>query len=180
MGIDKRILRPDAIGLTVVVVALAVYLLVIHRGQSASLNDVAARTAACRRRIEADTAKAAPVPQMARDVARMRQRYNKDWDRRLPRRQELAGFLREISAHLSEQKLANQMIQPGRPEPGPLYNRLPITMRFEGGFPALASFLQRVDAMTRLTRVEQLRIATREDDAQLAIELGMNIYFTEQ
>ena len=52
-------------------------------------------------------------------------------------------------------------------------------MKFEGSFLELAGFLERVDRMTRLTRVEQLSIAPKGEGDLLAIELGMNIYFTE-
>ena len=171
--------RDNLVVLGIVVVVAATYLLVVFRSQSASLEEVRERTAECRRQLEADGVKAAPVPHMARDVETMKRRYDKDWRRRLPQRQELAGFLHEISANLSEEKLSNQIIQPGRPTRGSLYNRLPITMKFEGSFLALAGFLKRVDGMTRLTRIEQLSMAPKDSGEDLSIELGMNIYFTE-
>ena len=175
-----RVPHDNAIVLGIVVTVTAGYLLVIHRTQSADLGEVRASTAECRRKLAADSAKADFVPSMAREIGVMKRRYNKDWDRRLPESQELAGFLREISANLSEEKLVNQIIQPGRPTRGPLYNRLPITMKFEGSFLALAGFLGRVDGMTRLTRIEELKIEPIRGSEDLAIELGMSIYFTEQ
>lgn len=133
-----------------------------------------------KRQIEADAAKAAVVPAMARDIKAMRQLYSKDWDRRLPQQKEQAEFLREISASLSQAKLFNQMIRLGQPTHGRLYNRLPITMEFEGEFLALARFLKQVDGMTRLTRIEELKIQPIHGSDDLSIKLGMNIYFTEQ
>ncbi len=155
------------------------YGLVVYRGQSAALADVSRRAAESRRQWQADTERAAPVVELARQLVAMKRRYDQDWRRRLPPRQELAGFLREIAAHLSEAKLVNPMIQPGRPTRGTLYHCLPITMEFEGSFLELAGFLRRVDQMTRLTRVEQLSVAPKGEGDLLAIELGMNIYFTE-
>jgi Tfp pilus assembly protein PilO len=120
------------------------------------------------------------MPPMIRQIESMKRRYNKDWDRRLPERKELAGFLREIASNLAQEDLSNEMIQPGNPSRSPLYNCLPITMKFEGDFLSLANFLRRVDGMTRLTRVEHLSIQRGDDHRKLPITLGMNIYFTEQ
>jgi len=117
---------------------------------------------------------------MMREIEHMKQRYNSDWNRRLPASQELAGFLREISANLAEENLSRPMIAPGDPTRGSLYNVLPITMKFEGDFLSLAAFLRRVDGMTRLTRIEQLSIRPETTGSGMAIVLGMNIYFTEQ
>ena len=175
-----RVPHDNAIVLGIVVTVTAGYLLVIHRTQSADLGEVRASTAECRRKLAADSAKADFAPSMAREIGVMKRRYNKDWDRRLPQRKELAGFLREISANLTEEKLSRPMIAPGDPSRGSLYNVLPITMKFEGDFLSLAGFLRRVDGMARLTRIEQLSIHPRPQGDDLAIVLGMNIYFTEQ
>ena len=175
-----RLPRDSLIVLGILVVISATYLLVVYRSQAKCLGGLRTQSAERKRQLDADAARASRVPPMLREVESMKQRYNKDWDRRLPRRIELSGFLREISANLAEEKLLNQMTAPGDPSRGPLYNVLPITMKFEGDFLALAGFLKRVDAMTRLTRIEQLKIQPNPGSKNLAIEVGMNIYFTEQ
>ena len=175
-----NITRQNVILVGIVVAMAATYGLVVYRGQSASLEDVRTQEVACRQQMEADAAKAAAVSNMAREVEAMRQQYDEHWEDRLPQRQELAEFLREISANLVAERLSNQDIEPGRPTRGPRYNQLPITIRFQGEFLALARFLGRVDEMARLTRVDQLKIGPIRDTDALAIELGMNIYFTEQ
>lgn len=171
--------RDNLIVLGIVAVIVVTYMVVIYRWQSNSLDEVRGRIAEGERLLEVNGQKATRVPAMIRQVDRMKQRFNKDWDRRLPQRTELAGFLHEISANLAQERLFNQMIQPGNPTRGPLYNRLPITMTFEGDFLALARFLRRVDQMARLTRVEKLSIEPAVGSEELSIELGMNIYFTE-
>ena len=171
--------RDNLIVLGILAVIVVTYMVVIYRWQSNSLDEVRGLIAEGERQLEVNGQKAARVPAMIRQVDRMKQRFNKDWDRRLPQRTELAGFLREISANLAQERLFDQMIQPGNPTRGPLYNRLPITMTFEGDFLALASFLRRVDQMARLTRVEKLSIEPADGSNKLSIELGMNIYFTE-
>jgi Tfp pilus assembly protein PilO len=168
------------------------YAAVVHRYQSRTLTGIATQVAAQKAKLEADAVKARQVAPMARQVEQMKTRYNKDWDRKLPASKELPMFLRDIAGNLAQAKLTNGMIQPGNPYKGSLYNCLPITMKFEGDFLSLASFLKRVDQMPRLTRIENLLINPSEQNQansnalagvwvpRLSIELGINIYFTEQ
>ncbi len=173
--------RDNLIVLGILTMISITYFAVVYRTQSAAAEDVSSRTAEAERLIEANAAQASRVPPMLRQIEQMKQRYNeKDWGRRLPDRQELAGFLREIASGLFQEKLSNQFIQPGNPSQSPLYNCLPITLKFEGDFLALARFLKRIDGMARLTRIECLSINSNEDPEKLEIEMGMNIYFTEQ
>ena len=171
--------RDSLIVLGILTVIVVTYMAVIHRWQSNSLDGVRGRIAEGERLLQANGQKATHVPAMIRQVERMKQRFNKDWDRRLPQGTELDGFLREIYANLAQERLFNQVMRPGDPTRGPLYNRLPITMTFEGDFLALARFLRRIDTMARLTRVEKLIIQPAGGGNELSIELGMNIYFTE-
>jgi len=174
-----RLSRDNLIVLGILAVVVLTYSLVVYRAQSKSLDAAQVEMAERQRQLEANTRQATRVPPMIRQIEKMKQRFNQDWHRRLPQRQELAGFLREISSNLAQENLSNQMIQPGNPGRGRLYNRLPITMNFEGDFLALAGFLGRVDKMTRLTRIEKLIIQPARLGDGLSVELGMNIYFTD-
>jgi Tfp pilus assembly protein PilO len=174
-----RLSRDNLIVLGIVMVIAGTYALVIYRSQSKSLEEARTVRAERLRQIKELEQKAALVPQMEREIEQMRQRFNKEWDRRLPKSDELAGFLRDISANLAQEQLFNQMIQPGNPTRDRLYNRFPIKMKFEGDFLALAGFLQRVDEMTRLTRIDQLVVQPSRNGQGLSMDLGMNIYFTE-
>ncbi len=183
MGVitDVFFSRDNLIVLGILTVISITYFAVVYRTQSVAAEGVSARTAEARRLLEADAVQASRVPPMLRQIEQMKHRYNdKEWGRRLPERQELAGFLREIASGLSLEKLSNQFIQSGNPSQSPLYNCLPITLNFEGDFLALARFLKRIDGLARLTRIEHLVINVGEDPEKLEIEMGMNIYFTEQ
>jgi hypothetical protein len=146
-------------------------------------------------------------------------------DKRLPRQKELGGFLKEISSILEEgetvdaavpgagagsdngangvaspaaSKLAVQLIEPGSPTRGELFNTLPITMKFRGSYRQACSLAKRLEQMERLTRIQKLSItkgscpndqAAAENDADpgasprggsgMDVEIKMNIYFTE-
>ena len=102
-----------------------------------------------------------------------------NFDRRLPKRQELGGFLRQISNDLVLEKLVTQLIDPGNPTREELYHTLPINMQLRGSYLSLASFLEQLERMERLTRVGKLKISSDPQDDKLKIEMQMNIYFTE-
>ena len=173
--------RDNLIVLGIMAVIATTYFTVVHRIQSASARTVSDRTLEVKRLMETELAQANRVPSMIREIEQMKRRYNEqEWGRRLPERQELSGFLRDIASGLSQEKLSNQFIQPGNPYQTPRYNCLPITLRFEGDFLSLARFLKRIDGMARLTRIEHMAISSGQAGEKLEIEMGMNIYFTEQ
>lgn len=128
-------------------------------------------------KLQHDRALAETVPDLAREVEQLRRQHS-NFDRRLPQQKELGEFLREISTTIAAERLTNQVIEPGSPTTGPLYNNLPIIMEFDGSFRGLANFLTQIDQMERLTRIERIRIEP-SDDGQLQVEMQLNIYFTE-
>ena len=177
-----RVTKDNLVMLGILLAITAAFFLAVYRAQSGQLESVKIAVAERKRQLEAAGLKASRVPPMMREIEQMKQRYSKNWDRRLPHRQELAGFLKEIAGNLAGEHLANTITRPGAPTRGRLYNCLPINMQFEGDFLSLVGFLKRVDAMARLTRIEQLTIDPRRDDPNhaLSMVMGMNIYFTEQ
>jgi Tfp pilus assembly protein PilO len=166
------------LGLVGVLVGATVAL--VFRPQGRQLDELRTQIATRQNVLESDAQKVAVVPEMLRQVQEMKQRY-RDFDRKLPKRKELGGFLREISGNLSEERLANQLIEPGNPSREELFNTLPIVMKFRGSYLSLASFLKRLDEMQRLSRVEKLKIDcnAKDDSAALDIEVLLDIYFTE-
>ena len=156
----------------------------VYFPQQRKLRDLRSRIARQKLRLVATGKKATAVPEMLRTVQNMRQRYG-DFDRQLPQRKEIGGFLREISGNLSEEALANQSIEPENPTQQKLFHTLPILLRFQGSYLSLASLLKRLEKMERLTQVQRLSItngtgAKREGvQDRLDIELRMHIYFTE-
>lgn len=157
----------------VVTAACGVYL-----PQSRKLDSIRSDVASQKLTLESEAHKASVVPQMVRQIQAMRSRQE-DFDRRLPKQKELGGFLKEISENLEAEHMSNQLIEPGTPLQEKLYNTLPIVMRFRGSYMSLVKFLERVDKMERLTRVQKLTIAPDPKEQVLDVTLYMNIYFTE-
>ena len=150
----------------------------VYRAQGHTIDDLHAKVASKKTLIRANAERAAVLPQVAQRVEDMKSLYQ-ELDRRIPQRTELGGFLREISGELTAARLSNQLIEPGNPTREELFHTLPIIMRFEGNYLALADLLQRIHTMQRLARVQKLRVERKKDSSNLQIELQMNIYFTD-
>ena len=130
--------------------------------------------------LEADAAQAAVVPEMIRQIETMKRRYT-GFDRRMPKRKELAGFLKEISGVLAAERLTILNTEPRSPKREKLFHTLPISMKLQGPYLSLANLLDQIDKMERLTRIQRLSVSkdAKNTGQDLNIELQMNIYFTE-
>jgi len=163
----------------------------VYVPQDRELDGLRQRIVTEKREIRKKTERAAVVPKLLRETSAMKAQY-KNFDRRLPQQKELGGFLREISGLLANENFSDQVIEPGRPAREPLFNTLPIIMKFKGSYLSLGAFLDKINKMERLTRVQRLTIkapaldggpgpAGRAAEArpdELDIELQLNIYFS--
>lgn len=173
-----RIKRDNWVTLGVLAALLVGAMFILYLPQCNKLNEIRSQSASLKTQLEADAKKAAVVPAMVRWIDTMQKRYLA-FDRRMPKRKELAAFLREISSILASERLSNQLTEPGNPTREELFHTLPIIMKFQGSYLSLASLLERIDEMERLTRVQKLTIARDPKHEELNIEIQMNIYFTE-
>lgn len=164
------------LGVVAAIVLGAVFL--VYTPQNKKMQAIEGEIAAEAASLEADGLKAAVVPEMLKQIETMRVRY-KDFDRRLPKRKELGGFLREISENLSSESLGNQLIEPGSPTQQELFYTLPIIVRFRGPYLSLARFLEKIDRMERLTCVQKMSVVNDPKDQVLDVTMQLNIYFTE-
>ena len=174
----QPLMRDSLIVLGIVSGVVLAAVLAIYMPQNKKLEGIQGEITAEASNLELEGQKAAVVPEMIKQISMMRTRY-KDFDRRLPKRKELGGFLREISENLSNEKLSNQLIEPGSPTQQELFYTLPIIMRFRGSYLSLANFLEKIDRMERLTRVQKLQVVSDPKDQMLDVTLQLNIYFTE-
>jgi len=164
------------LGILMVIIVGAVAFFFVPQGRK--LDQLQCQLARKQQILSSESREASVVPKMLRRVEAMKSRYA-GWDRKMPGRKELGQFLGEISGNLASEKLSDQVIEPGNPTRGQLFHTLPIIMRFRGSYPSLANFLERIDKMQRLTRVQKLKIKADTGHKDLNIELLMNIYFTE-
>ena len=173
-----RMARDHWIILGIFGVIMLVFVCLVYMPQDRRLTDLNSQGRQLAQELSQNSAKAACVPEVIRQVESQKREFQ-NFDRRLPKQKELAEFLKEISSTALSNHLDNQVIEPGNPTRGPLYNRLPIIMRFDSNFTGLTNFLRQIDGMERLTRVEKIHIAPATEGSALHVEMVMNIYFTE-
>ncbi|MFW6154797.1 MAG: type 4a pilus biogenesis protein PilO [Planctomycetota bacterium] len=168
-----------AIFAAILLVAAVAHVVLVHLPQTRRLTAVRDQLARVRQQYAQDAVKARTIPQLQTDVEQLKREFH-NFDRRLPGQRELGEFLREISSTGEAGQLANQVIKPGNPSSGPLYNRLPILMDFRCSFGELVHFLGRLNDMTRLTRVEKIQMTPAADEERmLDVHMKVNIYFTK-
>jgi len=170
------------LGIMAAVITVATIL--VYLPQQRQLNSLKTAIGQEKLRMAENAQQCSAVPAMIRQVQDLKKRYG-NFDQRLPQQIELGGFLREISGNLSQENLANQLIQPQSPKQAELFHTLPIMLRFRGTYMSLAGFLRRLSEMERLTQVERITINESQEEPksgepwQLDVEVLMNIYFTE-
>jgi len=169
---DSWIVLAAALGM-VVVAAMAVYLPQQRKVEAYRTTAVSHQAT-----LAAEAQKVAVVPEMIRQVQALKARYG-DFDRRLPKRQELHEFLKQVNATVARPGLANLSIEPSSPTTEEYFNTLPIGMKFRADYLNLAEFLGQLEGMERLSRVQRLILQHDEKSGELGVELQMSIFFTE-
>ena len=163
----------------ILAVMITVAVLLVYRGQGKRLDEFKARISATRTTVGSQSQTVAIFPELVKQVKSMRTRYQ-NFDRRLPGRQELGGFLKEISGYLGDDHFSDQLIEPGSPTREELFHTLPIIMRFKGSYLTSVKFFKRIEEMQRITTNNPKEKNGVKGDPMLDIELQLNIYFTEK
>lgn len=119
--------------------------------------------------------------QVEKDVIELERRLEK-FDARLPKQQELGQFIRDVNrlSHQSMLRPFNVEYPPTGPQRSELFTEVPITLKFEGDFLSVFSFLRQMEQMQRLTRVRNLNIRQSADlSGHVTVDLQMYIYFVD-
>jgi Tfp pilus assembly protein PilO len=122
---------------------------------------------------------------VAADVERLRSRLREF--KTLPRQQDLAQFIKDISQLNSQANLRKFEQRQGIPVRGTKMSSSPVAMTFEGDFVNVFSFLRHTEELQRLIRVSDLRIesssgqgAMKDRSGQVKVQMKMNIYFAAE
>ncbi|MGA3065306.1 MAG: type 4a pilus biogenesis protein PilO [Tepidisphaeraceae bacterium] len=168
------------IGLLAVVLAVAAtFYFGCYRPEDARLRQLSFDIAGARRDLGMSSARAQGLPAVVADIAHLRAELA-DF-KRLPRNLELGEFVTEItelSREANLQKLEYSLS--GAPQPGEHYTVQPVTLKFEGDFLNVFTFLQRAEEMQRLTRVSSIAIHDSDSNSgDVQVDLSMDLYFSE-
>lgn len=170
--------KDNAILLGLAAAMAAVAALAVYVPQHLRLEEYRSQALAQQAVLDDEAHKVAVVPELIRQVQTLKDRYG-DFDRRLPKRQELHEFLKQVNSALTRSDLANLSIEPGNPTREEYFHTLPIVMKFRTDYLTLSSFLDQLEGMQRLSRVQRLVLHREEKDQELSVELQMSIFFTE-
>ena len=97
--------------------------------------------------------------------------------RRVPREPDGGEFLKEVTQLASEGKLAIKDFQPEKPETKTGYAEMQVTLRGQGSFGSICSFIDRLTKLTRLSKIKDLTLSAGEDATGYPMTATLVIYF---
>ena len=167
------------LGVTMVVMIVGFYA-AAYRPNKEKLDGLEMQIAAKRRDLTSNRSRVQILPDVLLEVNRMRDRLER-FDKKLPKAPELGPFINDITEVSHQTALRKWTVEPGVPARTDLYAEWPISLKFEGDFNGVFSFLRQAEQMQRLTRVKGLKLKSADSgkSGQVQVELSMNIYFSE-
>jgi len=113
------------------------------------------------------------VSQTLRDVTERIE----DVQRRVPRDADAGEFLKEISRIAAAERLAIQDFQPEKPTTKNGYAELQVTLKGQGSFATVCTFIDRLNKLTRLSKVKDLTLSAIDGAANYPMTATLVIYF---
>jgi Tfp pilus assembly protein PilO len=168
------------LGIALAVMVVGFYAMV-YRPNKQRLDDLTMETDTKRRDLTSNRTRIQILPDVLLAVNEMRNRLER-FDKKLPKSPELHAFINSITEVSNQAGTRNKWtVEPGVPVRSELYAEWPISLKFEGDFVSVFSFLRRAEEMQRLTRVKGLKVHGIDagKSGQVTVELSMNIYFAE-
>jgi Tfp pilus assembly protein PilO len=97
--------------------------------------------------------------------------------RRVPREADAGTFLKELTQLASGDQIAIRDFQPEQPMLKSGYAELAVTLKGEGSFAGICTFVDRLNKLTRLSKVKDLKVSATEDSADYPMTATLLIYF---
>ncbi len=102
------------------------------------------------------------LPELVDRVARLKPEYAADLDR-IPAEPRVAEFLRQVADTLAAETIAKREVVPQAERVGPGFAEMPVEIKFEGTFAAVFRVLVRLEALDRVSRIENLKLTSVPD-----------------
>jgi Tfp pilus assembly protein PilO len=155
------------------------FLLFDYRPYLTRLHQLQVDLSQCQYELQENQAKTKVLPAVAADVKHLRQQL--DASKKLPPRQELPQFLKDVTALGQSCNLHPFTFKQGMPTRGDLFCEQPINLTFEGNFVDAFNFLRQTEQMQRLIRVRNMSIKSVDGQSgRVEVQLSMNIYFAPE
>jgi len=97
--------------------------------------------------------------------------------RRVPRDADAGEFLKEISQIAGAEHLAIKDFQPEKPLNKSGYAEMQVTLKGQGSFAGVCTFINRLNALTRLSKVKDLRLTAADGATDYPMTATLVIYF---
>lgn len=155
---------------------LILFYLILYRPLTNQLNQIHQEIASTESQIRQNQQAAHDLETIKSDIQRLKQQLARS--RQLPREQDLAGFLREITGLAQRTGLDKFRCEPANVKRLELCQEMPISLKFSGGFMDVSSFLRQTEEMPRMMRTRGLNIKSKDGKKGLVeAELIVSIFF---
>jgi Tfp pilus assembly protein PilO len=96
---------------------------------------------------------------------------------RVPRDADAGEFLKELTELASAEQLAIKDFQPEKPTNKDGFAEMRVTLRGQGSYASICTFLDRLSALKRLSKVKDLTLSAGERAAEYPMTATLVIYF---
>jgi Tfp pilus assembly protein PilO len=97
--------------------------------------------------------------------------------RRVPRDAEAGTFLKEVSQLASAGQLAIKDFHPEKPEVKTGYGEMQVTLKGQGSFASVCTFVDQLTKLTRLSKIKELTLSVGENPTEYPMTATLVIYF---
>jgi Tfp pilus assembly protein PilO len=97
--------------------------------------------------------------------------------RRVPRDADAGAFLKEVTQIAKSDQLAIKDFHPEKPEVKTGYAEMQVTLKGQGSFGSVCSFIDQLTKLTRLSKVKDLTVSVGENATEYPMTATLVIYF---
>ena len=100
--------------------------------------------------------------------------------RRVPREADAGTFLKQITQIASADQIAIKDFQPEQPSLKSGYVELAVTLKGQGSFAGICTFVDHLNKLKRLSKVKDLKVSAADDSTDYPMTATLLIYFALQ
>jgi Tfp pilus assembly protein PilO len=152
------------------------FYLAIYLPQAELSRQLTARILAQQQELNIETATARNLPAVERQVTGLIARLQ--GLKHVPDQPDIGEFVRVINQLSQESSLTKMDVQPGTARQSALYDERPVKLTFQGDFSGVYEFLQGIEGLKRLTRIQSVKLlGITGKPGQVSAEVSICIYY---
>ena len=97
--------------------------------------------------------------------------------RRVPQTSDEGDFLQQLTQLAGDENLAIKEYDPGKPEARNGYAEMQVTLKGEGSFGSICTFVDRLNKLARLSKIKELTLQAEDNRAEYPMTATLVIYF---